>query len=64
LSGTDGNPRIFIAGATISFEAGQTPFFIQEDLTTASGTGHTMTIRAQNATGTTSNGAVLLLAGG
>ncbi len=40
------------------------PFLIQEDRTTVSGTGETLTIHAQNETGTTSTGGALVLASG
>lgn len=52
-------------GATqLNFSAGVTPTIKQNDLTTNSGTGATLTIQAQNETGTTSVGGALVLASG
>jgi hypothetical protein len=48
----------------IRFNSTQTPFIIHDNLTTASGTGATFTIQAQNETGTTSIGGNLVLTSG
>lgn len=65
VTGSAGVLAIATTAATLRWAAAaSSPTLTQSDLTTNSGTGQTLSVFAQNATGTTSNGAILQLLAG